>query len=45
MSARKAAEAWLAHLSREEQQTEEERLPALAHGRKEVARLQRFAKR
>jgi len=44
MSARKAAEAWFASLTSEEQQTEAIRLPALAHGRKEIARLQRFAK-
>lgn len=44
MSARKAAEAWLVPLTPEVQQLEETRLPALAHGRKEVARLQRFAK-
>jgi hypothetical protein len=43
MSARKAAEAWFAPLTHEEQQTEETCLPALAHGRKELARLHRFA--
>lgn len=45
MSARKAAEAWFESLTSEERQTEEARLPALAHGRKEIARLQSFAKR
>jgi hypothetical protein len=45
MSARKAVEAWFAPLTPEAQQTEETHLPALAHGRKEVARLQQFAKR
>jgi hypothetical protein len=43
MSSRKAAEAWFAPLSPEEQRTEESRLPALAHGRREVDRLRRFA--
>jgi hypothetical protein len=45
MSARRAAEAWFASLSPKERETEEVRLPALAHGRKEVSRLQQFAKR
>lgn len=45
MSARKAAAAWFVALTPKERQTEESRLPALAHGRKEVARLQQFAKR
>ncbi|HKH45106.1 MAG TPA: hypothetical protein VKM72_10625 [Thermoanaerobaculia bacterium] len=45
MSSRKAAEAWFVQLSPKEQQFEEERLPALAHGRKEVARLEQFAER
>lgn len=44
MSSRKAVEAWFVPLTPEEAVTEEKRLPALAHGRKEVARLQRFAK-
>jgi hypothetical protein len=44
MSSLKAVEAWFAPLTPEAQQTEETRLPALAHGRKEVARLQQFAK-
>jgi hypothetical protein len=44
MSSRKAVEAWFVALTPEAQQTEETRLPALAHGRKEVARLQQFAK-
>lgn len=44
MSSRRAAEAWFEPLSPEEQQTEESRLPALAHGRREVNRLQQFAK-
>jgi len=44
MSARKAVEAWFASLTPEVRQAEETRLPALAHGRKEIARLQRFAK-
>jgi hypothetical protein len=44
MTSRKAVEAWFAHLTPEAQETEEARLPALAHGRKEVARLQQFAK-
>ncbi len=44
MSSRKAVDAWFVTLTPEEQQTEEVRLPALAYGRKEVARLQRFAK-
>jgi hypothetical protein len=45
MSARKAVEAWFVLLTPEEQQAEESLLPALAHGRKEMARLQGFAKR
>jgi hypothetical protein len=45
MSSRKAVEGWFEPLTLEAQQTEETRLPALAHGRKEVARLQGFAKR
>jgi hypothetical protein len=45
MSARQAVEAWFAPLTPEARQTEETRLPALVHGRKEVARLQGFAKR
>jgi hypothetical protein len=44
MNSRKAVEGWFASLTPEAQQTEETRLPALAHGRKEVARLQQFAK-
>jgi hypothetical protein len=44
MSARKAAGAWFVILTPEEQQAEEARLPALAYGRKEVARLRQFAK-
>ena len=44
MNSRRAVEAWFVTLNPEEQQTEETRLQALAHGRKEVARLQRFAK-
>lgn len=44
MSAREAAEAWFSPLTPEERRIEEVRLPALAHGRKEVARLQSFAK-
>jgi hypothetical protein len=44
MSARRAVEAWLAPLTPEERQTEESRLPALAHGRREVNRLQQFAR-
>lgn len=43
-SGRKAAEAWFEAVTPEERQTEETRLPALAHGRKEIARLQKFAK-
>ncbi len=43
MSSRQAVEAWFAFLP-EERQAEESRLPALAYGRKEVARLQQFAK-
>lgn len=37
-------EAWCARLSEQEAQEEARVLPALAHGRKEVARLQQFAK-
>jgi hypothetical protein len=44
MSARKAAEAWFEHLTPEARQTEETRLPALTHGRREIDRLQQFAK-
>lgn len=44
MSARKAVEAWFTPLNPEQRQVEEARLPALAHGRKELARLQQFAK-
>jgi hypothetical protein len=44
MSARKAAEAWFLRSTPEEQQIEEGALPALAYGRKEVARLKLFAK-
>lgn len=44
MSARRAVEAWLAILTPEQQQAEKSRLPALAHGRKEIARLQEFAR-
>ena len=43
MSARQAVEAWFA-ITTESQQAEEERLPALAHGRKELGRLKRFVK-
>lgn len=43
MSGRKAAEAWFAPLTPERQKIEETHLPALTHGRKEMARLQRFA--
>ncbi|HSS76721.1 MAG TPA: hypothetical protein VLV54_08240 [Thermoanaerobaculia bacterium] len=45
MSSRKAVEAWFAPLNSEGRQAEESHLPALTHGRKEVARLQGFAKR
>jgi len=45
MSAPMAVEAWFAPLTPEQRQIEEVRLPALAHGRKEVTRLQQFAKR
>ncbi|HET7177973.1 MAG TPA: hypothetical protein VFI63_04715 [Solirubrobacterales bacterium] len=43
MSSRRAVEAWFLPLSAAEQQAEESRLPALAHGRREIARLQAFA--
>ncbi len=45
MSARKAVDGWFSLLKEEDRLAEEARLPALAHGRKEVARLQGFAKR
>jgi hypothetical protein len=44
MSARQAVAAWFEPLTAAERHTEETRLPALAHGRREVARLQQFAK-
>lgn len=44
MSSRQAVEAWFAPISPEMRRAEETRLPALAHGRKEVARLQQFSK-
>jgi hypothetical protein len=44
MSARRAAESWFTALTAEEQQYEKGRLPALAHGRREVDRLSRFAR-
>ncbi len=37
-------EAWYAHLSKQEAEEEARVLPALAHGRREVDRLQQFAK-
>jgi hypothetical protein len=43
MSAQQAAEAWFAPLESDDRRAEEARLPALTHGRKEVARLERFA--
>jgi hypothetical protein len=45
MSSRQAVEAWFLHLTPEEQKIEEDKLPALFHGRKEVDRLRYFAKR
>lgn len=45
MSARMAVEAWFAALTADEKRAEGRRLPALAHGRKEIARLQGFAGR
>lgn len=44
MSSRKAVEAWVLPLTPEERQIEENRLPALAHGRREVDRLRRLAR-
>jgi len=43
MSSRRAVEAWFAPLSAAAQETEKSRLPALAHGRREIARLQTLA--
>lgn len=44
MSSRQAVEAWFAATS-QELKAEETRLPALAHGRRELDRLKRFVKR
>jgi hypothetical protein len=45
ISARRAAEAWFASSTSEERHAEKERLPALAHGRTEIDRLQRISKK
>ena len=45
MSARMAVEAWFTSLTADEKRSEGRLLPALAHGRKEIARLQGFAGR
>lgn len=44
MSSRRAVEAWFEPLSAAALQAEESQLPALAHGRQEIARLQTFAR-
>jgi hypothetical protein len=44
VSAREASEAWFAPQTPEQQQTEKERLPALARGRAEIDRLQKLTK-
>lgn len=41
---RQLVEAWCTNLSEQEAEEEERILPALAHGRREMARLQQFAK-
>jgi hypothetical protein len=45
MSARMAVTGWFASLTSDDQRTEEQRLPALSYGRKEIARLEGFAGR
>jgi hypothetical protein len=44
ISSRQAVNAWLTPLLPAERETERNRLPALAHGRNEIERLERFAK-